>query len=323
MSRRDNQRGMVLLTVLWAIALCSALAMATSTTFRSLVGIVGIDRERVQADALLTAGLEAAAGMVAAMRDAPLVARGTTITLSTGQVRVSVSDEGGRIDIGKAPVELLASLLRYVGAEDDDANVLANRIVDLRGSDRQERRPNEAAKQPASAAAKPDQEMAESDEAEAGSDQRAASASPAPFTDVRQLASIPGMRADWMAAIVPLITVYGSDGVNPLTAPVAVLQALPFVDAARLDTFLEMRRAPLVDPERLAFLLGPTQKYLKVQRRQVVAVDLVAGTVSGYTAKAKVFIVLLPDDKQPYRVLAWNPLSPGVATDTVMLMGAR
>ncbi|WP_043160019.1 type II secretion system protein GspK [Bradyrhizobium sp. Ai1a-2] len=321
MSRRTNQRGMVLLTVLWAIALCSALVMATSTTFRSLAGIVGIDRERVQADALLTAGLEAAAGMVAAMRDAPLVARGTTITLSTGSVRVNVSDEGGRIDIGKAPVALLASLFRYVGAEDDDANALAKRIVDLRGPDQQARRPSAALKQPASAA-KPDQELAEPDEVEAGPDQPAASA-PAPLTDVRQLASIPGMRADWMAAMAPLITVYGSDGVNPLTAPVAVLRALPFVDEARLDTFLEMRRAPLVDPERLGFLLGQAQKYLKAQRRQVVAVDLVAGTVGGYTARAKAFIVLLPDDKQPYRVLAWNPSSPGAGTDSVMRMGAR
>ena len=66
MSKHHAQRGMVLLAVLWAIALCALLAMATSTTFRSLAGIVRIDRERVQADGLLAAGLEAAAGIVAA-----------------------------------------------------------------------------------------------------------------------------------------------------------------------------------------------------------------------------------------------------------------
>jgi general secretion pathway protein K len=318
MSSRSGQRGMVLLTVLWAIALCSALAMATSTTFRSLVGIVGIDRERVQVDALLTAGLEVAAGLVAAMGDAPLVARGTTITLSTGQVRVSVTDEGGRIDIGKAPVELLTSLLRYVGAEDEDASGLAKQIVELRGPDRQWRSAD-VAKSPA---ARTDRSAANSDQPRTGPDQAAASA-PAAFTDVRQLASIPGMRADWIAAMMPLITVYGSDAVNPLTAPVAVLRSLPFVDEARLDTFLEMRRAPLIDPERLAFLLGQAQKYMKVQSRQVVAVDLVAGTTGGYTAKARAFIVLLPDDKQPYRVLAWNPSAPGVGADTGMLTGTR
>lgn len=289
----DPRRGMVLFTVLWAIAFCSTLVMATSTTFRGLAGIVVIDRDRVQADALLSAGLEVAAGMAGAIGDTPLTERGTTVALSTGSVVVRVSDEGGRIDIGKAPVDLLASLLRYVGAEDDDAEIVSREVVMQRGSD-QRARPNDAAKLQAPPA-KP-----------------VTSDPPAPlavFTDVRQLAGVPGMRPEWIEAMAPLVTVYGSDTVNPLTAPVAVLRALPFFEEARLDTFLDMRSAPVVDPERLAFLLGPAQKYLKVQQRQVVAVDLVASTSDGYTAAAKAFIVLLTDDKQPYRVLAWNPTS--------------
>ena len=129
MSSRRSQRGMVLLVVLWAIALCSALVMATSTTFRSLAGIVRIDRDRVQGGALLTAGLEGAAGIVAALRGGLLTERSVTLAFPTGSVRVTVADEGGRIDIGRAPVELLASLLRSVGAEDDDAGILAHTRV--------------------------------------------------------------------------------------------------------------------------------------------------------------------------------------------------
>lgn len=299
MSKHHAQRGMVLLAVLWAIALCALLAMATSTTFRSLAGIVRIDRERVQADGLLAAGLEAAAGIVAALRDAPLTERSSTLTFATGSVQLTVSDEGGRIDIGRAPVELLASLLRSVGAEDDDAGILAQRIVALRESAGQARpndaqpRPNDRAKP--SAPAKPDQP--------------AATPAAAPFTDIGQIVGIPGMQPQWMAAMAPLITVFGGDGVDPLTAPVAVLRALPSFDAERLDAFLDMRSSPLVDPERLSFLLGPAQKYLKAPQTHVVAVNLVAGTTGGYTARAKAFIVLLPDDKQPYRVLAWTPVS--------------
>lgn len=311
MSRLHTQRGMVLLAVLWAIALCAALAMATSTTFRSLAGIVRIDRERVQADGLLSAGLEAAAGIVAALRDAPLAERSTTLTFATGSVRLTVSDEGGRIDIGRAPVELLASLLRSVGAEDDDAGIVAQRIVALREAAGQAR-PNDA--QPRSNnAAKPS--------APGTPDQPAPAA--APFTDIGQIADIPGMQPQWMAAMAPLITVFGSDGVNPLTAPVAVLRALPSFDAERLDAFLDMRSSPFADPERLAFLLGPAQKYLKAQQTHVVAVDLVAGTIGGYTAAARAFIVLLPDDKQPYRVLAWTPVSRFATTGVVASLEAR
>lgn len=299
MSNRHTQRGMVLLAVLWAIALCAALAMATSTTFRSLAGIVRIDRDRVQAGGLLTAGLEAAAGIVAALRDSPLTERGTTLTFATGSVRLTISDEGGRIDIGRASVELLASLLRYVGADDDDAGIVAQRIVELRDAAGQARpndaqaRPNDATKP--SAAGKPDQP--------------AAPPAPTPFTDIGQISTVPGMQPQWMAAMAPLITVFGSDSVNPLTAPVAVLRALPSFDAERIDAFLDMRSSPFVDPDRLTFVLAAAQKYLKVQQTHVVAVDLVVSTTGGYTAATKAFIVLLPDDKQPYRVLAWTPVS--------------
>ncbi|MBR0871360.1 general secretion pathway protein GspK [Bradyrhizobium tropiciagri] len=311
MSRRHAQRGMVLLAVLWAIALCSALAMATSTTFRSLVGIIRIDRDRVQADGLLTGGLEAAAGIVTALKDAQLTERGTTLSFATGSVRITVSDEGGRIDIGKAPVELLASLLRYVGAEEGDAGAVAQRIVAMRDKDRQPR-PGEAqappsdATQPPTSAGKPDQPAAA-----------------APFTDIGQLADVAGMQPEWIAAMAPLVTVFGTETVNPLTTPIAVLRALPSFDAERLETFLDMRSKPFADPERLAFVLGPAQKYLKVGPKHVVAVDLVASTTDGYTAAAKAFIVVLPDDKQPYRVLAWTPVSPFTATGAVASLELR
>ena len=54
--------GAILVSVLWSIALLSALAMAASTTFRGFSGIMALDRDRVRADAILTAGLEVAAG---------------------------------------------------------------------------------------------------------------------------------------------------------------------------------------------------------------------------------------------------------------------
>src|SRR5271169_2774294 len=107
MKRGDNRRGMVLVTVLWSISLLSALAMAASVTFRGYAGVMALERDRVQGEALLTAGLETAAGIMDTSSDSPLVELETTMTLGTGAVRVRLDDEGGRIDIGKAPVELL------------------------------------------------------------------------------------------------------------------------------------------------------------------------------------------------------------------------
>src|SRR5262245_48782365 len=102
MTSSDPRRGVVLVTVLWSIALLSALAMAASTTFRGFAGVMAVERDRVQAEALLTAGLETAAGRMANGGDTPLADDiDTTLTLSAGSVHARLSDEGGRIDIGQ------------------------------------------------------------------------------------------------------------------------------------------------------------------------------------------------------------------------------
>ena len=65
---RAASPGMVLVTVLWTMALLSALAIATSVTFRSFNGIVSVARDRVEAQGLLTGGLEAAAAIVTRLK---------------------------------------------------------------------------------------------------------------------------------------------------------------------------------------------------------------------------------------------------------------
>ena len=146
MTGNDPRRGMVLLIVLWTIALCSALAMATSVSFRSFAGIGAIDRDRTQSDALLTAGLEMAAGLAMDWPNTPSLDRETTFDLSAGTVRASINDEGGRIDIGKASPDLLAALLHTVGASQSQAEGVARLIVAWRGRNDDRSADNNSAK---------------------------------------------------------------------------------------------------------------------------------------------------------------------------------
>jgi general secretion pathway protein K len=254
--------------------LMSALAMAATVAFRAFSGIVAIDRDRVRADGLLTAGLEVAAGMVANADDIPLAAVESTVTLSSGRVRLRLDDEGGRIDIGQAPVALLAALFRAVGAP--DADTVAQRIVHWRDADAAAngKSATSAVKAPAANPAP-----------------AAAAGKPAPnpaqnqvFTDVHDLLQIPGVRPEWLAALAPLTTVFGNETVNPLTAPPEVLAVLPGVARGRLASFLD---AP-----------------------QAVSVRLAARLADGYAADAAAVIVSLREDRQPYRILAWKPLPP-------------
>lgn len=287
MKRGDSRRGMVLVTVLWSISLLSALAMAASVTFRGYAGVMAVERYRLQGEALLTAGLETAAGVMDTSRESPVAGFETTMTLGTGAVRVRLDYEGGRIDIGKAPIELLASMLRSVGASEATARDVAKRIVERRD-------PGRAAdpdSQPRPANVTP--KMSESNQ---------------PVTDLAELQTIPGMNPEWIAAIAPLTTVFGDQTVNPLTAPPGVIAALPGIDGDRAAAFLKARRSFPQDVDRLVRMLAPAQQYLAVKPQRVASVHLTAAIESGYSTAADAVIVVLPQDSQPYRVLVWSPV---------------
>jgi general secretion pathway protein K len=252
-------------------------------SFRGFAGIAAVGRDRVQSDALLTAGLEMAAGAVSSLGDTPLTEREITVDLSTGSVRARFSDEGGRIDVGRAPAAVLASLLRFVGAPEQEAQGVAQRIVEWRGRN----------------IAGP---------ANAGPRDSPTKTPEQPFADVREVAQVPGMAPAWLAAMAPLTTVFGSETVNPLTASARVIAALPGVSREQVEAFLAARRSFPADAERLAAMFGARQSYLAAKPQRVVAVELTAALPDGYAAAAHAVIVLLPQDSQPYRVLVWDPL---------------
>ena len=277
------------MTVLWLIALLSALAMAASVNFRGFVSVVALDRKRVQAEALLTGGLEAVVHKIYLSGDTPLDGLDTTITLSTGSVRAHLRDEGGRIDIGKAPVEVLAALFRYIGAAARESDAVARAIVEWR-------KPVDAVR-PRPATVSPDAVVGKA-------------SVDLPFTDIRQLAQVPGMASQWVRAIAPLTTVYGNETVNPLSAPKEVIAALPGVDASRLTAFVQMRRNFPTDAARLVATLGTARQYFEVKMRPVVSIHLRATLTDGFAQAARAIIAFVPEDRQPYRVLVWSPLSP-------------
>jgi general secretion pathway protein K len=286
----DQRRGTILLTVLWMIALLSTLAMAAAVSFRGFAGVASVARDRVQGDALLTAGLEMAAGSVSGLGDQPLTEREVAVDLSTGTVRARFSDEGGRIDVGRAPTAVLASLLRFAGAPELQAEAVAQEIARFRRN----------AVQSAATAADSQNDPARTPE------------TVPPFADVREVAQVPGVTPQLLARMAPLTTVFGSDTVNPLTAPADVIAALPGVNQVQLQSFLAARRTFPADAERLKATLGLASPYLGEKPQRVVSVELTAALPDGYAAAARAVIVLLPQDSQPYRVLVWKPLPSSV-----------
>jgi type II secretory pathway component PulK len=301
MKHTGSQRGMALVTVLWTMVLLSTAAMAASTMFRGYVGVMAIDKDRTRADALLTAGLETAAGLMLRLGETPPNDIETNVPLSTGDVSIRLDDEGGLIDINKAPVELLAALFRSIGA--GNADVIAKYIVAARNKGDGKPAQNAPPAQ-SGAAAKPND------------DER-------PFTDVRELANIPGVRPEWISAIAPMTTLFGNETVNPLSAPADVIGALPGIEERRLRAFLDLRRRVPDDSTQLLAALGPAQKYAADSARLAVGVSIDARVSDGYRAKAKAVIVAVDGDSQPYRVLAWTPISAAEAGGSASIMAGQ
>jgi type II secretory pathway component PulK len=225
-----------------------------------------------------------AAGLATDWPNRPLLDRETTFDLSTGSVSAQINDEGGRIDLGKAPVDLLAHLLLSVGAAQSQAASIAQSVVKWRSLGEAQSKATGSAKAPPHG---PNEGF---------------------FTDVGQIAEVPGMRPEWVAAIRPLTTVFGAETVNPLTAPAGVIAALPGVGRDRLAAFLAARRSEPNDAARLAAMLGPAQRFVAARPQRVASIRLAATLADGYATAAKAVIVLLPHEPQPYHVLVWTPL---------------
>jgi len=105
--------------------------------------------------------------------------------------------------------------------------------------------------------------------------------------------------------------VYGSETINPLTAPRGVIAALPGVDGVMLEGFLAERRDSF-DPVRLIQILAPAQRYLAVKPQRVAAVELMATLTEGHVVVARAVIAVLPQDSEPYRVLSFTPVRNGL-----------
>jgi general secretion pathway protein K len=291
MTRAHRQSGVVLVLTLWTIALLSALAMATSATFRGFAGLVSVSQDKVKADALLSAGVEEAASVLAHFGDHwPAASESFDIRLATGEAEVTLTDEAGRIDINRAPVEVLSSLLQYVGAE--NAEPLARAIATWRDHD--------SAAPPSSAGGAPPPSSS-------GSSQK-----PPSFTDMRQLLEVPGITPETMVAVEPLITVFGAEKVNALTAPQEVLAALPGVKSGDVAAILRARASTPVNDSQLQSALSSGGGALELRKgRSAASVEIRTTLIDGYREALRATIIVLAHDSAPYRVLAWTPERAG------------
>ncbi len=310
--RLGSRRGIALIAVLWVVTLLAVVAASFTTTTRTETKLARNALDNAKARALADAGVHRA---VLALLDPKgekledLVPAGDgnwwldgvsrRFAFGEGEAWVSVHDEGGKIDINRAPDALLGSLLRSAGLDDDTATALVDAIADFRDPDDLVRL-NGAEDDEYRAAGLPHE------------------AKDKPFEAVEELRQVIGMTPELYRAVAPFLTTHSRRGkIDLMTAPREVLLAVPGVDPNEVEALLADRAAidGPIGRSALTPLTG-ARGYFSLSSRRVFTVRAQAHTDNGAVFVREAVVRLTRNPEAPFRFLAWKQGLAAVIEDS-------
>ena len=288
---QKNARGFIVVAVLWILAALSALVLIYLSYVTNTAVVVATSAERVQTEALVTAGVELAAFQLSGVNDAVRPTSGTfNARVGAGRVIVTFRSEAARVDLNAAPKGLLTGLIMGLGASPSNAALYAERIMAWRAT------------------------------SEAGDDDPEnsfyrTSGVPylprhAPFPSAEELWLVRGIPPLVIEKMLPFVTVFSNlASINVLDAAPQVLAALPGMTPENLQAVLAQRGDPAADPRSVLSMAGAEGASLAGSRAYRVSVGVEFGGTSRNAAD--VVILLLDSGEAPYRVLSWRNVSDG------------
>jgi general secretion pathway protein K len=289
---RTTDRGIALVIVLWAVVLLGIMAQAFVAEIRTETKLTRNLVDDSAAKALADGGVYAAIGRLSEEQALPNAGSGSlppSWQTADGLVEIAVQDEDGKIDLNTAGDELLSTLFRSVGLDEDAAKAMTDKIADWKDRDNL-RRLHGAEDDAYGAAGLP----------YGAKDKR--------FDDVDELRLVLGMTPALYASIAPALTTYnGTAGVDPEAAPPAVLQALLPGRAAAIDDILAARQAQDTAAYEAALeRAGFQQTFISRSSRSVFTVRAIARTPGGGTFVREAVVRLGGRSRKPYEILAWR-----------------
>lgn len=193
MARRHySSRGVALISVLWVLILLSVLAAGLLRTSRTQVNLARNAVDNAQAEALAEAGLSLAVlNLLHPRAGDRWRADGSVYAwrFGGGDLRISLHDEAGKIDLNATEPALITALFEAAGVEPAEAEALSDALADYRDDDQEPR---------ALGAEDADYEAAG----------YAHEAKDGPFSIIEELRLVFGMRAELYDLLAPEVTVY-------------------------------------------------------------------------------------------------------------------
>lgn len=262
--------------VLWAVAFLAVIAGALLSVGQTAYHIAHNAVEDSQTNALIEAAVNRAVlAIFEPSDDDQWRVDGTPriISFEGTNLRVAIQDETGRIDLNQADQSLVAGLFRSIGLDIGAADSLTDQVLDWRD-------------------ASPFRRLNGAKEVEyrlAGRNYRPRNG---PFQSIDEIRLVLGMTPDLFRQIRPAITVYsGHPFIDPDTAPLEALKALPSMNTAALANQMAMRSRTR---EPFRSLFGRTFSINVVVLRETNSMSRVA------------VVRLTGDSKKPFWILDWN-----------------
>ncbi len=278
--------GFILVAVLWILAALAALASVYAVYIANTAISARAYDNRLQTEALITAGLELTAFRVIGFDDATRPSSGAfNFQIGGSDIGVEFHSEGARIDLNLAPKPLLSGLLAALGAKPNDADSFADHIIAWRTK-------------PPPGGANPEADAYK----DAGLDYRPRQA---PFQSTAELRLVRGLSAELVDATLPFVTVFnGRAEIDINEAAPEVIAALPHMNPSTVADILK-RRDPQ-NPQAVLGLLGEARASVALGGRKAIraAVHVTLGT--GRKVNADVVILIMEAGQDPYYVLAWS-----------------
>ncbi|HEY6433623.1 MAG TPA: hypothetical protein VIZ17_16715 [Acetobacteraceae bacterium] len=296
--RRYQESGVALLIVLWMVALLAVLAITFANSARTELEMARNEYEAAHARNLADAGVSLALlRLIEPLSDTLIREDGTAMPFrfGDGSVRVSMQNEDGKIDLNAASTALLDRLFRVIGLADDDSSQLAASIAEWRTE--QLRKWNTHV--PGDASRNDHRPTIEA------------------FRNLEDLRQVPGVTAALFRQITPFVTVYShSSAIDPLTAPLNVLQSLPELSPRAVQALVTARAAAAPIPGTLPMLNDPdgTAPHVAATTLTIRSQGI---TASGTSFIREVVVTLTGDAKDEFHILAWRqamePEAPPIA----------
>ena len=211
-----------------------------------------------------------------------------TIRYGDGTIAITLQVEGGKIDLNKAPIDLIASLLNEFGVSSDEQSAIASGILERREAF-------------APATPQPAVPVFVSTPAYTLTD-----VSKLPFADESELRLVSGMTRAAYDHVRPFVTVYSeSPTINPQTAPREVLLGIPGISPQDVEFFLEARDQAERSIEKPT-LSGANQYAAPADSRSFTATVKATTTEGASFTREAVIMVSSNFLMQPFRIVRWR-----------------